>query len=200
DQVVEPMPFIQAVDTVELLQGEAAAADQVRAQGSSAIIGGPLDGAAIATLQQFLTDPPSHRSEVAVYGMGGAIARPARTDTAFVHRTGLMAFEYRTDWDRSEDDAKNLAWIKALRHAMAPHTTGAAYVNTIDLALENWLWAYYEENLPRLIEVKRRYDPGDVFHHPHSIPLTVTEADIARYGIPEAVAARLRAAGLTDRQ
>ncbi len=200
DQVVEPMPFIQAVDTVEALQGEAVAADQVRAQGSSAIVAEPADDAAIATLQTFLTDPPSHRAEVAVYGMGGAIGRRARTDMAFVHRTGLMAFEYRTDWDRPEDDGKNLAWVEALRHAMAPHTTGAAYVNTIDMALENWLWAYYEENLPRLMEVKRRYDPGDVFHHAQSIPLSLTEADIARYGIPAPVAARLRAAGLTSDQ
>ncbi|MET7763965.1 FAD-binding oxidoreductase [Streptomyces sp. NPDC005393] len=195
-QVIESVPFIQAIDTVEALQGEAAAADQVRAQGSSAIIVEPLNDEAIATLQKFLTDPPSHRGEVAVYGMGGAIGHRARTETAFVHRTGLMAFEYRTDWDLPEDDGKNLAWIKALRHAMAEHTTGAAYVNTIDLALENWLWAYYEENLPRLMEVKRRYDPGNVFHHPHSIPVSVTEEDIARHGIPEPVAAELRSAGL----
>ncbi|MFD9325179.1 FAD-binding oxidoreductase [Streptomyces sp. NPDC060065] len=194
--VVEPVPFIQAVDTVEALQGEAASADQVRAQGSSAIIAEPLNDAAIATLQEFLTDPPSHRAEVAVYGMGGAIGHRARTETAFVHRTGLMAFEYRTDWDLPEDDGKNLAWIKALRHSMAGHTTGAAYVNTIDLALENWLWAYYEENLPRLMQVKRQYDPGDVFRHPHSIPVSVTEEDIARHGIPEQVAAEIRSAGL----
>ncbi|MFF4761626.1 FAD-binding oxidoreductase [Streptomyces sp. NPDC001292] len=195
-QVIEVVPFIQAVDTVEALQGEAAVADQVRAQGSSAIIGEPLDDEAIATLQEFLTDPPSHRAEVAVYGMGGVIGHRSRTETAFVHRTGLMAFEYRTDWDLPENDAENLAWVKALRHAMAEHTTGAAYVNTIDLALENWLWAYYEENLPRLIEVKRRYDPGNVFHHPHSIPVSLTEQDIARHGIPETVAAELRSAGL----
>ncbi|MCF3131692.1 FAD-binding oxidoreductase [Streptomyces olivochromogenes] len=194
--VVEPVPFIQAVDTVEALQGEAAAADQVRAQGSSAIVAEPLNEAAIATLQEFLTDPPSHRAEVAVYGMGGAIGHRARTDTAFVHRTGLMAFEYRTDWDLPEDDGKNLAWVRALRHSMAEHTTGAAYVNTIDLALENWLWAYYEENLPRLMQVKRQYDPGDVFQHPHSIPVSLTAEDIARHGIPEQVAAEIRSAGL----
>lgn len=198
-QVIEQVPFMQAVDTVEALQGEAVLADQVRAQGSSAIIAEPLDDDAIATLQRFLTKPPSHRSEVAIYGMGGVIAHRARTDTAFPHRTGLMAFEYRTDWDSPEDDEKNVAWVRELRHAMAGHTTGAAYVNTIDLELENWLWAYYEENLTRLVQIKRRYDPGDVFHHAQSIPVALTEEDITRHGIPESVAAGIRAAGLLSR-
>lgn len=195
-EVVEEVPFIQAVDTVEALQGEAAAAEQVRAQGSSAIIADPLNEEALTTLQEFLTDPPSHRAEVAIYGMGGAIGERERTDTAFVHRTGLMAFEYRTDWDSPEDDRRNLDWVTRLRHAMASHTTGAAYVNTIDLALENWLWAYYEENLPRLMAVKRRFDPENVFHHPHSVPVSLTADEARAHGIPETTIARLDDDGL----
>ncbi|BCB83205.1 FAD-binding oxidoreductase [Phytohabitans suffuscus] len=193
--VIEPMSFIQAVDTVEALQGEAAVAKSVRALGSSAIIDRPLDDRALETLRRHLIDPPSHRSEVAIYGMGGKIAAKGREETAFVHRTELMAFEYRTDWDEPADDEKNVAWVRSVRQEMAEHTTGGTYTNTVDLGVENWLWGYYEENLPRLMGVKHRYDPDGVFQHAHSVPLSLTEAEASRFGIPEQIRRTLRAAG-----
>ncbi|OTZ92247.1 FAD-dependent oxidase [Bacillus cereus] len=53
---------------------------------------------------------------------------------------------------------------------MLPFTKGV-YVNTPDLSIKNWLDAYFSCNFDRLMKVKAKYDPKNVFNFPQSIPL-----------------------------
>ena len=53
----------------------------------------------------------------------------------------------------------------------SPRTSrGSAYQNFIDRSQPDWERAYYGENLKRLIEVKRRYDPDGLFSFEQGIP------------------------------
>jgi FAD/FMN-containing dehydrogenase len=96
---------------------------------------------------------------------GGALNRVPVKATAFAHRNTLASIQYFA----TGDPASARSWVNASRTALAPSTSGAAYVNYIDPDLANWQRAYYGSNLARLRQVKRTYDPHNLFHFAQSI-------------------------------
>jgi hypothetical protein len=115
-----------------------------------------------------------HTGGVLFDAWGGAIARASDDATAFPHRQARsLAQEFVTLIAAPSSDVERAekAWLDALWQALRPGASGAAYVNYIDPDLSDWERAYYGDNLERLTEVKRTYDPDDVFTFAQSIPL-----------------------------
>ena len=137
----------------------------------------PLSDRAIATLLKWIERWPgslnSDGGGAAMFAWGGAMNRVPAEATAFSHRDALFLLALGTSWE-AEDSRKavnaNLRWIQEFSDAMQPYVSDQAYQNFIDPALKNWQQAYYGANFERLVEVKRTYDPDDVFHFAQSIP------------------------------
>jgi Berberine and berberine like len=72
---------------------------------------------------------------------------------------------------RPSGQAAAKAWLRAARGAVRPFVSGQAYQNYIDPDLAGREHAYCGANLRRLVHVKARYDPGDLFRFRQSIPL-----------------------------
>ena len=53
---------------------------------------------------------------------------------------------------------------------IAPHTPAESYQNFPNRLITDWQKQYYAENFPRLVQVKKRYDPNNLFQNPQSIP------------------------------
>jgi len=112
---------------------------------------------------------PNQPNMIQLLGGGGVPARIARDATALYHRQARFILQYDAYWTAPQDEAANVQWVRDIRTALLPYTEGA-YVNYHDADLTDYLRAYYGTNLERLVEVKRRYDPDNVFRFPQSIP------------------------------
>ncbi len=140
---------------------------------------GALSGEAIQTILANLREWPG--TTVAAtwkfFLMGGAIDRIAPADTAFVHRGASMISSTELEWtpaDSPEVLAKNQQWLSRFHDRMERYTSAYCYQNFIDPSQRDFLHAYYGENLPRLRNVKRAYDPTNLFHYPQSIPQSMS--------------------------
>jgi FAD/FMN-containing dehydrogenase len=110
---------------------------------------------------------------IALFAWGGAVARVAADATAFVHRHPGFLMAYDTSWAASDPRSvaeANLDWLSRLASDIRPYVSREAYQNFIDGTLKDWQQAYYGGNLDRLVRVKRKYDPDDVFDFEQAIP------------------------------
>jgi FAD/FMN-containing dehydrogenase len=109
---------------------------------------------------------------IGMFSWGGRINRLRATDTAFMHRDTLFLVSMDTSWTGADSPATvraTLDWLDGLHDALGGHLSDSAYQNFIDPQLSNWESAYYGENYARLVAVKRKYDPDDVFRFDQSI-------------------------------
>jgi len=104
--------------------------------------------------------------------LGGAVNRVAADATAFVHRDPLFLAQYYTSWSwpgSASGVAAQQDWLRSSYRRLHRHASGQAYQNYVDPELTDWPSAYYGSNYQRLTEVKRFYDPANLFSFPQSI-------------------------------
>jgi FAD/FMN-containing dehydrogenase len=113
---------------------------------------------------------PSTMSSMIFEHFHGAVTRVAETATAWPHRQDGFDLVITAEWLDPAATDENIAWTKSLYAQLEPHASGRRYVNYLDDDDADAVAAAYGPNLARLADVKRRYDPGNVFHHNHNIP------------------------------
>jgi hypothetical protein len=94
---------------------------------------------------------------------GGAINRVAADATAFPQRDVLANILCFASWRHGDDASEHVRWIQQYWKGVEPFTRGF-YVN--DLELEHSsddVRANYRRNHARLVAVKNRYDPTNLF-------------------------------------
>jgi FAD/FMN-containing dehydrogenase len=65
--------------------------------------------------------------------------------------------------DAAQNDA-NITWVRDYYDATAPHSEEGGYINFMADDDQGRIRDNYRQNYNRLAEIKRRYDPGNVFH------------------------------------
>lgn len=127
---------------------------------------------------------PSPLSRIVIEHLGGAMSRVPGDATAFVHRAAPFDLIVIAGGFRPDEREKNVAWARATSAAMRPFGSGGAYVNYLDGdAGADAVRAAYGPAHARLVALKNRYDPHNVFRLNQNIRPSV-EAGGAAEGEP----------------
>jgi len=104
-----------------------------------------------------------------LFPLGGAIA-DGPADYPVPYRDSPWAVHPFGVWEDPADDERCVQWVRDVRTAVRPWSTGAVYLNFIgDEGAERVIAGLGTENARRLASVKRQYDPDNVFRFNHNI-------------------------------
>ncbi|WP_322045078.1 FAD-binding oxidoreductase [Paraburkholderia sp. J67] len=117
----------------------------------------------IDTLTAAIDTLPSPQCEIFFGQIGGATQRVAPDATAYPNRDALYVMNVHGRWDDAADDARCIAWARDFFEASAPFALGSVYVNFLTEDEQARVEAAYGPNMQRLIAVKTRYDPDNLF-------------------------------------
>jgi FAD/FMN-containing dehydrogenase len=122
-----------------------------------------LSDAAIEVLIDAVGKLPGPECEVIIGHVGGAAGRVAVDSTAFPQRDAHFFMNVHGRWRDPMMDLKCIDWARNLFEAAKPHSAGTAYVNFMPADETDRVEMAYAGNFRGLSEIKRRYDPQNLF-------------------------------------
>ena len=122
-----------------------------------------LSDQTIGILLDAIRQLPGPECEIFIGHVGGAAGRIAVEETAFPQRGSHFVMNVHARWRDPAMDQACIDWARHLFEAAKPHAAGTAYVNFMPEDEVDRVEAAYGGNYRRLVEVKRRYDPQNLF-------------------------------------
>lgn len=167
--------------------------DQVHAKMRDALLRQPLTDKQIATAYNYLNTPEKIGGGFGMATYGGQVNTIPAEVTAAAQRDSILDVACNAGWVDPKDEAATLAWVRSFYYDLFVESGGVPVPNEqadgcminhpdTDLADPKWNksgvpWhtLYYKENYPRLQQVKSKWDPLNIFHHPLSIQGTAED-------------------------
>jgi FAD/FMN-containing dehydrogenase len=135
----------------------------------SSFTSGLTDGLIDTAIERFAT-VPSEMGAILFEQFHGAVCRIGETDAAVPHREKGWNLLLPTVWMDPADTEACIAWTRDTHAALGEHLAQRRWLNYLgDDQDASAIRAAYGPNYDRLVELKRRYDPENVFHHNHNI-------------------------------
>ncbi len=123
-----------------------------------------LPDPAIDVLLEHLDGITSPLSDFKFAYLGGAVGRVPEEATAFGHRDAFTILNVNARWSDATEDDRHVAWTRSLWQAMQPFSAGGTYTNfTSEDDADRVEGSFGSEKYARLAELKRRYDPTNLF-------------------------------------
>jgi FAD/FMN-containing dehydrogenase len=129
-----------------------------------------VDGETAATIMRHLEASDAAVRAAQLRVLGGAMARVPAEATAFAHRDSRIMVNLAAFYDGPDDRPRRQAWVDEFAADLL-QDDGGAYVNFLgDEGPDRVRQAYPGPTWDRLVEIKRRYDPGNLFRLNQNIP------------------------------
>jgi FAD/FMN-containing dehydrogenase len=122
-----------------------------------------LPDPAINAILKGVRELPSPECEVFIAHVGGAMARIPVNATPWPNRDAHFIMNVHTRWQDEAQDQACIAWARHLFKATAPFASDSVYVNFMPDDENDRVEKAYGTNYRRLAEIKRRYDPANLF-------------------------------------
>jgi FAD/FMN-containing dehydrogenase len=108
-------------------------------------------------------------TQIIVFRHGGAVSRIGDEETAFSNREPAYLLHPLAAWIEPSEDQRHIAWLRELVRDMEPFKTGGVYLNFSPDGDERLLDGYGRDKHDRLVALKQKYDPANVFRFNHNI-------------------------------
>ncbi len=128
---------------------------------------------AVDVMLRFIVKKPSLTTGVGLQQLTGAASRVDPAATAFPHRGRRYDFLIQSNWEEPADSPRNIEWTREFFEAMRPFLRGGVYVNNLGDEGEDRVRAAYSSNYDRLVALKNKYDPTNLFRSTQNIKPTV---------------------------
>jgi FAD/FMN-containing dehydrogenase len=106
---------------------------------------------------------PAVSSTMHIYPINGACHRVAADATAFAYRDANFATVIAGMWPDPGQNKANITWVRDYYDATAPHSEPGGYINFMAEDDQSRIKANYGRNYDKLVGIKRRYDPENLF-------------------------------------
>jgi FAD/FMN-containing dehydrogenase len=123
-----------------------------------------LTDGAIAAHLEYGAQVPTMNCAMHIYAINGVPHSVAPDATAFAYRDATFATVIAGAWPDPADNEKNIAWVRNYNRALEPHSSAGGYINFMDADDQARIKENYRGNYDRLVSVKQKYDPGNLFH------------------------------------
>ena len=105
----------------------------------------------------------SPMSMVLFFHLHGAAARVDRNATAFGLRDDQWDYDVISQWTDPDESADHVQWTREFWTTVEPFATGEVYVNHLDSEEATRIRAAYSQGYERLVALKNKYDPTNLF-------------------------------------
>jgi len=121
-----------------------------------------LNDKSIAEHIRFANTAPTWQSGMHLYPINGAASKVSKKDTAWNYRDATWAMVI-IGVDPDPANKEIISWTKQYWEAVHPYSAGGAYVNFMMDEGEERVKATYGDNYARLVTIKNKYDPNNLF-------------------------------------
>ncbi len=123
-----------------------------------------LDDDAIDTIVAHAGRMRSPFAAIHIHHLEGAVQRVAEADAAFAHRDAPLVLNILGLWMNPAESTTHVDWVRALWQTIQPSATGAVYLNFLgEEGHDRVEAAYGADKCARLAELKKKFDPANLF-------------------------------------
>jgi FAD/FMN-containing dehydrogenase len=127
-----------------------------------------LSDEAIDTYVERAREPLTPFNQIVIFRIGQAVKAVGEDDSAFSHRDADYLVHPIGMWEDPAEDERLIGWVREFSEAMRPFETGGVYLNFTGDS-DKVRDAFGEQKYERLVELKDKYDPENLFQHNQNI-------------------------------